>query len=87
MTQGKAFAMSQYKAWMVYAHKASDGTIFVPAPVALVASANLAILQIKNEKLVNFFDHPLFANPRFASYKAKQLKDSYERRLGNDSDN
>lgn len=70
------------KAYMVYASRASDGTIFVPSPVASVASANLAICQLdKDGKLVRVYGDHLFANVELAAEKAKTFRDSYERAL------
>lgn len=66
-------------AYMGSAQTASDGTIFVPSPVAMAASANLAIVQINSDgSLAYVYDSTLYANPNVARDVVKSLCERYE---------
>lgn len=71
---------------MRYASTAKDGTVFVPSPVAMVATRNLAICVIdKAGDLVRVISDTLYANPDLARKKAKEMCEDYERMLENES--
>ena len=82
----EAYAYCSAKMFMSYASIAKDGTIFVPSPIAMVASRNLAICMIGKEgEPVRVFSNTLYANPDIARKRAKEMCEDYERMLENES--
>ena len=84
--KSEAFAIAHAKQYAIYGSTASDGTTFVPSPVCMVASANLAIVALDGAgKPIKVYADKLYASADMAREKAKEMCAVYERNLKNES--
>ena len=78
-TPSEIFAAANFKPYAIYGSTASDGTSFVPSPICMVASANLAIVAIdKDGNPIKVYANKLYANPDMARKKAEEICAAYE---------
>ena len=84
-TSLETYAIANVKPYAKYGSMASDGTSFVPSPVCMAASANLAIVAIdKDGNPIKVYANKLYASVDMARKKAEEMCAAYEMGLKNE---